>query len=41
MNARIKAIGFLGAIYVLTSCVYYEIVIQAVSTKTPVLKEMQ
>jgi len=40
MNARIKATGFLGAIYVLMSCIFYEIVIQAVSNKTPVLKEM-
>lgn len=40
MNARIKAIGFLGAIYVLTTCVFYEIVIQSVSTKQPVLLEL-
>jgi len=40
MNARIKAIGMLGAMYVLITCVFYEVVIQAVSNKTPVLEKI-
>jgi len=40
MNARIKAMGIIGAIYVFMSCVFYEIVIQTVSIKTPVIKQI-
>jgi len=40
MSARIKAIGFLGSMYVITSCVLYEIVIQSVADVSPVLNQI-
>jgi len=38
MNARIKAMGMVGVIFVLLTCFLYEIVILSVSNKTPVLE---
>lgn len=40
MNARIKAVGVLGFIFVGFSCFYYEVVIQGVATKKVLFKEL-
>jgi hypothetical protein len=41
MNARLRAMGFIGAIFVGFSCLYYEIVISTASTKIGVLEEIK
>lgn len=40
MNARIQALGLIGLIFVTFSIIYYEIVIQTVNSKRPVLHEL-
>jgi len=40
MNARIKAIGILGFIFFAISAVYYELVIQIVTERKPVLAQI-
>lgn len=40
MNARIKAVGLVGVLFVAFSCVYFEIVIKLAAGKIPVLEEI-
>ena len=40
MNARIKAVGILGFIFVALSAIYYEIVIRTISESRGSLKEI-